>query len=152
MIEIDDIDRRILRNVQANSDLSLDALSAEVGLSRNACWRRLKQLQQAGVIKRRVALLDAGKLGLGLTVFIQVRAATHTADWSTDFARAARALPEIQAVYRMSGDLDYLLRARVKDMVGYDALYQKLIKRVSMADVSASFVMEDIKDTTELPI
>ena len=148
----DDLDLKILRHLQADSDLSLDKLSEHVGLSRNACWRRIKLLDEAGVIKRRVALLDADKLGLGLTVFILVRASTHTADWSDKFARATKALPQIQSVHRMSGELDYLLRARVSDMAGYDRLYQKLIARVPMADVSASFVMENIKDTTELPI
>ncbi len=148
----DELDLKILRQLQANSDLSLDQLSEQVGLSRNACWRRIKQLDEAGIIKRRVALLDADKLGLGLMVFILVRAATHTADWSDSFAKATKALPEILSVHRMSGELDYLLRARVSDMAGYDRLYQRLIARVPMADVSASFVMENIKDTTELPI
>ncbi len=148
----DELDTKILRQLQTDSDLSLDQLSDQIGLSRNACWRRVKLLEDAGVIKRRVALLDADKLDLGLTVFIQVRAAEHTADWSKNFAKATKNLPEIQGVYRMSGELDYLLRARVSDMAGYDRLYQKLIARVPMADVSASFVMEDIKDTTELPI
>lgn len=148
----DELDLKILRYLQDDCALSLDQLSEHVGLSRNACWRRIKQLDNAGVIKRRVALLDADKLGLGLTVFILVRAAQHTAEWSASFARATKALPEIQSVHRMSGELDYLLRARVSDMAGYDALYQKLIARVPMGDVSASFVMENIKDTTGLPI
>ncbi len=148
----DELDRKILRKLQQSSDISLDALSDAVGLSRNACWRRIKQLEENGIITRRVALLDAEKLGLPLTVFIQVRAARHSADWAERFAAATRALPQITGVYRMSGDLDYLIRAVVADMAGYDRLYQKLIARVEMADVSASFVMEDIKHTTELPL
>ncbi len=148
----DEIDRRILRQLQRDCDISLDMLSLEIGLSRNACWRRIKHMQEAGYIRKRVALLDAPKLGLGLTVYIQVRAEKHAAGWSAAFARATRSIPEITGVFRMSGDLDYLIRAHVADMAGYDRLYQKMIAEVSMADVSASFVMESIKDTTELPI
>ncbi|MCH9825101.1 MAG: Lrp/AsnC family transcriptional regulator [Alphaproteobacteria bacterium] len=148
----DEIDRRILRQLQRDCDISLDMLSLEIGLSRNACWRRIKHMQEAGFIRKRVALLDAPKLGLGLTVYIQVRAEKHAAGWSAAFARATRSIPEITGVFRMSGDLDYLIRAHVADMAGYDRLYQKMIAEVSMADVSASFVMESIKDTTELPI
>ncbi|WP_298677640.1 Lrp/AsnC family transcriptional regulator [uncultured Lentibacter sp.] len=148
----DEIDRRILRQLQRDCDISLDTLSAQVGLSRNACWRRMRQMQDDGLIQKRVALLDAKALGLSLTVFIQIRAEKHTPDWSAAFARATRAIPEISGVYRMSGDLDYLIRAHVEDMAGYDRLYQKMISKISMADVSASFVMEDIKNTTELPL
>mgnify|MGYP005990186563 FL=1 len=146
------MDRKILRQLQRDCDISLDMLSLEIGLSRNACWRRIKHMQDAGLIRKRVALLDAAKLGLGLTVYIQVRAEKHAAGWSAAFARATRSIPEITGVFRMSGDLDYLIRAHVADMAGYDRLYQKMIAEVSMADVSASFVMESIKDTTELPI
>ena len=148
----DEVDRRILRQLQRDCDISLDMLSLEIGLSRNACWRRIKHMQEAGFIRKRVALLDAPKLGLGLTVYIQVRAEKHAAGWSAAFARATRSIPEITGVFRMSGDLDYLIRAHVADMAGYDRLYQKMIAEVSMADVSASFVMESIKDTTELPV
>ena len=148
----DEVDRRILRQLQRDCDISLDMLSLEIGLSRNACWRRIKHMQEAGFIRKRVTLLDAPKLGLGLTVYIQVRAEKHAAGWSAAFARATRSIPEITGVFRMSGDLDYLIRAHVADMAGYDRLYQKMISEVSMADVSASFVMESIKDTTELPI
>jgi len=146
------MDRKVLRQLQRDCDISLDMLSLEIGLSRNACWRRIKHMQDAGLIRKRVALLNAPKLGLGLTVYIQVRAEKHAAGWSAAFARATRSIPEITGVFRMSGDLDYLIRAHVADMAGYDRLYQKMIAEVSMADVSASFVMESIKDTTELPI
>jgi Lrp/AsnC family transcriptional regulator len=152
MSTIDDIDRRILKELQRDAAMALDALGERVGLSRNACWRRVKALEATGVIRARVALLDPAKLGLGLTVFLQIRAARHDADWLAQFARATRALPEVQGVYRMSGDLDYLIRAQVADMADYDRLYQTLIARVPMGDVSASFVMEEIKHTTELPL
>ncbi|MEQ8293948.1 MAG: Lrp/AsnC family transcriptional regulator [Roseovarius sp.] len=152
MSEIDDIDRRILTELQRNADLPLDQLGERVGLSRNACWRRVKAMEAAGIIRRRVALLDAEKLGFGLTVFMQIKAAAHDADWLERFARATKTMPEVQAVYRMTGELDYLIRARVADMKGYDRLYQRLVAKVPMGDVSASFVMEEIKETTELPL
>lgn len=132
--------------------MSLDTLSDEVGLSRNACWRRIKQLEESGIIRARVALLDPELLGLNLTVFIAIRAAQHSSDWAKTFSDVTRSFPEIQSVYRMTGELDYLIRARVRDMAAYDNLYKRLIEKVDLADVSASFVMEDIKDDTALPL
>jgi len=152
MEDIDTQDRKILAELQRNCDISLDALGEKIGLSRNACWRRIKTLEANGTLRRRVALLDAAKLGLGLTVFIQVRTNNHDPDWLGKFARATRILPEILGAYRMTGDLDYLIRARVADVADYDRLYQRLIEQVPLSDVSASFVMEEIKDTTELPL
>ena len=152
MWKIDDLDRKILHELQRDASLGLEEIGTRVGLSRNACWRRIKTMEDAGIIRARVTLLDAAKLNLGLTVFIQVRAARHDAEWLDAFARATRALPEILGVYRMTGDLDYLIRARVADMADYDRLYQTLVARVPMRDVSASFVMEEIKDTTALPL
>ncbi|NCQ25671.1 MAG: Lrp/AsnC family transcriptional regulator [Roseovarius sp.] len=152
MSNLDAYDRKILTELQRNADLPLDALGQMVGLSRNACWRRIKALEAAGVIRARVALLDPARIGLPLTVFLQIRAARHDADWLAQFARATQSLPEVQGVYRMSGDLDYLIRAQVADMADYDRLYQTLIARVPMGDVSASFVMEEIKHSTELPL
>ncbi|MEM9845511.1 MAG: Lrp/AsnC family transcriptional regulator [Pseudomonadota bacterium] len=152
MQEIDDLDRRILAELQRDSSVGLEDLGNRVGLSRNACWRRIRILEQGGVITGRVALLDPAKLGLGLTVFMQIRAAAHDAAWMTSFTDATRHLPQVQSVYRMTGDLDYLVKARVADMADYDRLYQTLIARVPMRDVAASFVMEEIKDTTALPV
>lgn len=152
MENLDETDRRLLRALQKDAGLSLDALGEQTNLSRNACWRRVKALESNGVIRGRVTLLSADHLGLPLTVFIQIRTNAHDADWLAKFAKATRTMPEIQGVYRMTGDLDYLIRARVADMAGYDRLYQNLIARVPLSDVSASFVMEEIKDTTELPV
>ncbi len=152
MTELDDLDRKILTELQRHADTPLDALGQVVGLSRNACWRRIKAMEAAGVIRARVALLDAAQVGLPLTVFMQIRAAAHDADWLDRFAHTTRAMPQIQGVYRMTGDLDYLICARVADMADYDRLYQTLIARVPMGDVSASFVMEEIKHSTELPL
>ncbi|MCG6904919.1 MAG: Lrp/AsnC family transcriptional regulator [Rhodobacter sp.] len=152
MNELDALDRKILAELQRDCEISLDALGEKIGLSRNACWRRVKTLKDTGVIRARVALLDPARLGLALTVFIQVRTGNHDPGWLVKFARATRAMPEILGAYRMTGDLDYLIRARVADVADYDRLYQRLIKQVPLSDVSASFVMEEIKDTTELPI
>ncbi|MEM8773985.1 MAG: Lrp/AsnC family transcriptional regulator [Pseudomonadota bacterium] len=150
MGEISTSDEKILHELQQDASIGLEELGRRVNLSRNACWRRIKALEEAGIIKARVALLDAEKLGLGLSVFIHVRAAAHDAAWLEKFSEATRRLPQIQGVYRMTGDLDYLIRARVADMKDYDRLYQRLVERVPMGDVSASFVMEEIKETTAI--
>ena len=149
---IDTIDRRILAELQRDGTLSVDQLSERVSLSRNACWRRVKRLEEDGVITGRVALVDAEKIGLGLSVFILVRTSRHDPDWLKAFRDAVTSLPEITGVYRMSGDLDYVLRARVADVKSYDRLYQRLIAKVPLTDVSASFVMEEIRETTVLPV
>jgi Lrp/AsnC family transcriptional regulator len=150
--EIDTIDRRILAELQRDGTLSVDQLSERVGLSRNACWRRVKMLEEGGVITGRVALVDAEKLGLGLSVFIIIRTTNHDPDWLAKFRDAVTSFAEITGVYRMSGDLDYVLRARVADVKSYDRLYQRLIAKVPLSDVSASFVMEEIKETTIVPV
>lgn len=149
---MDEIDRRILAELQRDGTLSVDALSARIHLSRNACWRRVKRLEDDGVITGRVALVDAEKAGVGLSVFIFVRTSQHDPDWLRNFHEAVTGLPEITGVYRMTGDLDYVLRARIADMKAYDRLYQRLITRVPLTDVSASFVMEEIKYTTAIPL
>ena len=147
---IDALDRKILFELQRDASISLEALGDAVGLSRNATWRRVRALDQSGVIRGRVAVLDAGMLGLKLSVFIQIRTSRHDPEWLTAFAAATRDMASILAAYRMSGDLDYLVHARVADMAAYDALYQELIRRVEMSDVAASFVMAELKETTAL--
>ena len=149
---IDIIDRKILSELQKDATLSVDQLSERVSLSRNACWRRIKMMEEAGIITGRVALVDAEKLGFGLSVFILIRTTHHEPEWLKKFRDAVTSIPEIIGVYRMSGDLDYVLRARVPDMKAYDRLYQRLIAKVPLSDVSASFVMEEIKETTIVPV
>ncbi|WP_157019298.1 Lrp/AsnC family transcriptional regulator [Mesorhizobium xinjiangense] len=150
--KIDEVDRRILAELQRDCTLTIDELSERTNLSRNACWRRVKLLEDRGVVTGRIALVDPEKLGLGLSVFIMVRTTNHDPDWLKRFRAAATAMPEITGVYRMSGDLDYVLRARVADVKAYDRLYQRLIARIPLSDVSASFVMEEIKETTVVPV
>jgi Lrp/AsnC family transcriptional regulator len=152
MNEIDEFDLKIIRELQRDATLTVEMLGEKVNLSRNAAWRRLKRLEDEGYLLRRVAIADAEKLDLGLAVVILVRTGSHEPDWLARFRAAVVSMPEIISVWRMSGDLDYVLRARVRDMKGYDRLYQRLIAKVPLADVSASFVMEEIKETTELPV
>tara|TARA_R110002124_G_scaffold106467_17_gene258365 strand:- start:25156 stop:25614 length:459 start_codon:yes stop_codon:yes gene_type:complete len=152
MLNIDTLDRRILAILQADCTLSMDTIAERVSLSRNAVWRRIRLMEDSGLIRGRVALLDPEALDLGLDVIMMVRTTDHRPDWLDRFARALKDFPEIQGAYRMTGDLDYLIRARVRDVKAYDALYQRLTRRVDLADVSASFVMEELKDTTALPL
>ena len=152
MEKIDTFDTQILTILQRQADLPLETIGDRVGLSRNAVWRRIRALEAAGIIRARRAELDPTKLGLGLMVFMQIRTQSHDPDWQGQFARAVQLIPGILSAYRMTGDLDYLIRARVADMADYDRLYQQLIRRVPLSDVSASFVMEDIKDDPALPL
>ncbi len=149
---MDAIDQRILAEVQADSAISLPDLAARVGLSKNPCWRRLKRLEAEGVITGRVALLSPARLGLGLQAFIAVRTDRHDQDWAESFRAVVQDFPEIVGAYRMTGEIDYLLQAWVPDMAAYDALYQRLIARIALSDVSSSFVMEQMKSTTALPL
>lgn len=149
---MDQTDKRILKVLQVDCDLSLNEISERVNLSRNACWNRVRHLESQGVIKGRVALLDRERLNLDLTVFIAVRTDRHDADWLETFRAAVRDLPEILAIYRTTGETDYMMQAVVPNMKAYDALYQRLIEKVQLSDVSSSFVMEEIKQTTELPL
>ncbi|MEM7441253.1 MAG: Lrp/AsnC family transcriptional regulator [Pseudomonadota bacterium] len=150
--EIDKTDRRILQVLQRDAAISMDALAEAVHLSRNACWRRVKQMEASGVITARVALVSPRAVGLPLTAFVLIRAGTHDKSWLDTFAKAVRRMPEIQSAHRLSGELDYILRIRLASMEDYDRVYQNLIARVPLSDISASFVMDDIKDTTALPL
>ena len=149
---LDAADVRILRELQADASQPLAELAAKVGLSATPCWRRVQKLEQQGVIRKRVALLDRGALNAGMTVFIAIRTSHHTVEWLDTFARAVRHIPEIVDVHRMSGEIDYLLRAYVPNMSSYDALYKRLISSVSLTDVTSMFAMEELKSTTEVPL
>lgn len=152
MVKIDELDRSILRLLQKDANLSVDQISERVALSRNACWRRIKQLEEAGVIQKKVALLDPNMLDLGLSAMVMIKALAHTKEWTENFHDAVKHMPEVIGAYRMTGDLDYVLRVRVSDITAYDRFYKELTKRVAISNVSASFVMEEMKDTTALPI
>lgn len=149
---IDPKDKAILRELQIDSSMTIEDLAARVHLSRNACWRRVKALEEAGIIRARVALLSPQKLNLALTAFISIKTAQHEPKWLEKFAAAIRDIPEIIAVYRTTGDTDYMMRAVVPDIAGYDRLYKRLISKIPLTDVSSSFVMEQVKETTALPL
>lgn len=149
---LDLIDRKILRCLQADSSRSLGDIAGEVGLSSSPCWKRIKRLEAEGYIVERVTILDRERLDLGVTVFAAVKTNQHHEAWLDDFARAVSAIPEVVEFYRMSGDVDYLLRVVVPDIAAYDAFYKRLIARIEIRDVSSAFAMEQIKYTTELPL
>ncbi len=127
-------------------------LSEAVGLSQTPCWKRVRRLEAEGFIRARVALVDPARLGLGVTVFVQVRTSHHDATWLNQFAQAVAALPEVVEFYRLSGEIDYLLKVVCADIADYDRVYKRLIATAEMHDVSSSFAMEQIKYTTEIPV
>lgn len=149
---LDQQDKRILDVLQNDASVTVAELADRVGLSRNACWRRVRDLETKGIIRGRVALLDPDKLNVGMTAFIAIRTNHHTPAWLEAFQSAAKDLPEIVGVYRMTGDVDYLVEAVIPDVKAYDELYKRLIARIELSDVSSSFVMENIKRTTALPL
>ena len=149
---MDNFDKKILQCLQTDATMAVADVAAKVGLSTTPCWRRIRALEDTGVIDRRVAVLNAEKLGVGISVFVAVRTQDHNADWFAAFAAAVADIPEIVGLYRMSGDIDYLMRVVVPSIKGYDAVYQRLIAKVALSDVSSTFVMETIKETTALPL
>ncbi len=151
-LKLDAIDLKVLRELQTDAALPLADLAEKVGISPTPCWRRVQKLEKAGVIRKRVALLDRDHLNVAVTVFIAVRTNQHSAEWLDKFAKAVRDIPEVVDFYRMSGEIDYLLKAYVSDIAAYDALYKKLISRIDLNDVTSMFAMEEIKSTTRLPL
>ncbi len=149
---MDDIDRKILRCLQNDASLSVSEIGERVGLSTTPCWRRINNLERSGVIRKRVALLDPDRLNVGVTVFVRVKTSQHDTDWLERFATAVSAIDEVVELYRMSGDIDYLLRIVVPDIAAYDRVYKRLISAAPMTEVSSSFAMEQIKYTTALPL
>ena len=121
-------------------------------MSTTPCWRRIQKLEETGIIQRRVAILDPGQINAGVTVFVSIRADEHSLAWLEKFHAAVASLPEVVEIYRMSGDVDYLMRVVVPDIAAYDTFYKKMIARVDIAKVSSAFAMEQIKNTTALPL
>ena len=149
---MDKLDRKILDVLQKDASLTAAEIAERVGLSKAPCWRRIQRLRDTGVIRRTVALLDARALNVGTTVFVTIKAPSHSAAWYERFAKVVRDLPEVTELHRMSGDVDYLLRIVVPDIEAYDVVYKRLITALEMLDVSASFSLETIKSTTALPL
>lgn len=146
------MDLKILAILQRDATLPVAEIGKAVGLSTTPCWRRIQKLEEAGVIKRRVAVLDSAKVNAGVTVFVSIKTDQHTLAWLEHFHAAVADMPEVVGFYRMSGDVDYLMRVVVPDIAAYDAFYKRLISRVDIAKVSSAFAMEEIKNTTELPL
>ena len=149
---IDSVDRKILYHLQNDADLTIKEIAQKVHLSPTPCWKRIQRLEDAGVIRARVALLDPAKVGAGVTVFIAVRTDQHNIEWSEKFAREMKSIPEVMEIYRMSGTVDYLLRVVVPDIAAFDRIYKTIIGRVSLTDVTSMFAMEQMKYTTALPV
>ena len=149
---MDQVDRQILMQLQHNAAQPVADIARKVGLSVTPCWRRIQRMEETGIIRKRVALLDSGAIGVGMSVFVAVRTDQHNADWLKNFAGMVADMPEVVEFYRMSGEVDYLLRVVVPDMAAYDSFYRKLIAHVQLTDVSSSFAMEEIKYTTTLPL
>lgn len=150
--KLDAIDVRILGLLQENSEIQLAEIASEVNLSTTPCWRRIQRLRESGVITRHVALLDARKVNVGVTVFVSVRTRQHSQGWFEQFKAKVQTINEVVEFYRMSGDVDYLLRVVVPDIAAYDTVYKRLTDGGDLLDVSSSFAMEEIKYTTALPL
>ncbi|WP_439533068.1 Lrp/AsnC family transcriptional regulator [Polymorphobacter sp.] len=151
-VTLDEADIRILSALQDDATLSVASVSQRVNMSQNACWRRIKRLEESGVIARRVTLLDPARLGLEMTVFVSIRASEHSEEWLESLNTVVRDMPEVVEFYRMTGDVDYLLKLKVENIGAYDAVYRRLIRAVRLTDVSSAFSMEEIKCTTALPL
>lgn len=149
---LDSIDRRILNLLQENADLTVKEIAATVNLSSTPCWKRIQRMHEVGIIRGSVALLDARKVDLDLTVFVAIRTSEHNIEWSEHFTQVVEAFPEITEVYRMSGEVDYILKVVVRDTRAYDAFYKRLIKKVFLSDINSMFAMEEMKYSTALPI
>lgn len=149
---MDQTDIKILSLMQKNADLSVAEIAEQVNLSVTPCWRRIQKLKEDGVITRNAVVLDPKALGLNLTVFVAIRTSQHNAKWMQNLVGAVMALPNVVEFHRMAGEIDYLLKVVVEDMAAYDRFYRRLIEAVDLLDVSASFSMEVIKSTLELPL
>jgi len=151
--ELDRIDREILRLIMQDATRSLAEIAQEVGLTATPCWKRIRRMEEAGIITGRVALVDGAKVGLPISVFVAVETGDHSAEWISRFAAVVASLPEIVECWRLGGDVDYLLRVVVPDMQGYDAFYRRFVAAVpALRKVTGRFAMERVKGTTALPI
>jgi len=149
---LDKIDRKILALLQKDATTPVAEIGRKVGLSTTPCWRRIQKMEEDGVIKARVAVLDPAKINAGVTVFVSVKTNEHNETWMRKFSGVIDEFNEVVEFYRMSGDVDYLLRVVVPDIAAYDSFYKRLISKIALTDVSSSFAMGQIKYTTALPL
>lgn len=151
-VALDELDRNILALLQADASLSIDEIARRLGASKTPVWNRIRKLKASGIIRAEVALLDPEKLGLESCFFVLIRTSQHDADWLARFLKAVQERPEVIEAHRLAGDIDYILKVRVPNARGYDAFYRALIKEVSIFNVTSTLSMEEIKNTTVLPI
>lgn len=149
---MDKLDRKILSLLQKDSTVPVAEIGRKVGLSTTPCWRRIQKMEEEGIISRRVAVLNPEKVNVAVNVFVAIRTSEHSQEWLEKFTKIIEIFPEVVEFYRMSGDVDYLLRVVVPDIGAYDAFYKRLISEIQLTDVSSSFAMEQIKYTTALPL
>jgi len=151
-LSMDRTDRKILSILQEDATMPVADIARKVGLSTTPCWRRIQKLEEDKVIERRVAVLNPGKVNVGVTVFVSIRTDKHNAEWLKRFSEVISKMPEVVGFYRMSGQIDYLLKVVVPDIAAYDAVYKRLVSDIEIEDVSSTFAMERIKDTMTLPL
>lgn len=151
-VRLDEIDRKILRELQSDASQSLDVIARKVGSSKTPVWNRIRKLRENGVIGQNTMVMDADSLGFEACFFVLIRTAEHDADWQDGFLKALKARPEVMEAHRLAGEIDYILKVRVKNARAYDAFYQALISEVKIFNVTALLSMEEIKFSTELPI
>ncbi len=149
---LDELDRNILALIQQDASLSLDEIARRVGASKTPVWNRIRKMRASGLIRAEVALLDPEKLGLESCFFVLIRTSEHDAAWLGRFLRAVQSRPEVMEAHRLAGDIDYILKVRVENARAYDSFYQALIKEVSIFNVTSTLSMEEIKNTTALPV
>ncbi len=149
---LDLIDRKITSALQQDATLSIAQIANRVGLSHTPCWKRIQKLEQSGVIKRRVAIVDPNAIGLGLNVFVSITTDDHSPTWRERFAATVAEMPEVMDLYRMAGEVDYMLRVVVRDMASYDQFYKRLTEAIFLKVVTSRFAMEALKSTTAYPI
>ena len=149
---MDHIDLHILRIMQTDTTLSVSEVAKQVGLSASPCCKRIKRMQNEGIIKQQIAVLDAHRLGFGLTVFVNIKTGEHSTDWLKQFSETVTAMPEVMELHRIAGEVDYMLKVIVPDMEAFDVFYKRLIDGTAVREVTSHFTMETIKETTALPI
>ncbi|MFP4275316.1 MAG: Lrp/AsnC family transcriptional regulator [Paracoccaceae bacterium] len=149
---MDETDRKILRALQEDAGQSLEEIARIVGSSKTPVWNRIRKMREAGIIGRQTVILDAEALGFEACFFVLIRTSEHEAEWQAAFLKALKERPEVQEAHRLAGDVDYILKVRVKNARAYDAFYQALISEVKVHNVTALLSMEEIKSTTALPI
>jgi Lrp/AsnC family transcriptional regulator len=148
----DSTDRRILNLLQVDGEISVADIADRVGLSSSPCWRRIKRMEETGLIAKRVVLIDRRLANVPMTIFVSVRAPRHSIDWSQSFREVIAEFPEIVEAYRLAGETDYLLRVVVPSVEVYDEVYKRLIARLEFRDISSSISMEELKFTTAVPL